>query len=316
MKVPLLVIVGPTAVGKTRTAIEVALRLNGEVISADSRQVYRYMDIGTAKPTISERKGVPHHLLDIVDPDEEFSVADFQRLARQTILQVWKRGKLPILIGGTGLYVKAVVDNYNFSSMAGDWEFRRRLRRLAEAVGGEVLLEKLRQVDPVTAERLHPNDWRRIIRALEVYHFTGRALSTWEREQPRESPYNLCIVGLMMERAALYKTINRRVEKMIADGLIEEVRYLLRRGYSPDLNAMQGLGYKELILYIRGEMNLEEAVALLKRNTRRFAKRQLTWFRRDRRISWFYVDKYDEEELVGEITKFAAGKLGLTANRL
>ncbi|MGI6142942.1 MAG: tRNA (adenosine(37)-N6)-dimethylallyltransferase MiaA [bacterium] len=316
MKIPLLVIVGPTAVGKTKTAIQVAHRLQGEVVSADSRQVYRYMNIGTAKPDWNEREGVPHHLIDIVDPDEEFSVADYQRLAQGVIKEIWKRNKLPILAGGTGFYINAVIDNYNFSSTAVNWEFRQRMQQLGEKYGGGYLLEKLRLADPVTAERLHPHDLRRIIRALEVYEFTGCPLSQWEREQDQDSPYLLHMVGLTMERASLYAVINERVEEMIARGLIDEVRVLLARGYSPDLNSMQGLGYKEIIPYLEGKVRLEEALEILQRNTRRFAKRQLTWFRRDRRINWYAISTMPGENLMEDITNVAAGKLGLAANRL
>ncbi|HHW92076.1 MAG TPA: tRNA (adenosine(37)-N6)-dimethylallyltransferase MiaA [Firmicutes bacterium] len=316
MKIPLLVIVGPTAVGKTKTAIQVAHRLQGEVVSADSRQVYRYMNIGTAKPDWNEREGVPHHLIDIVDPDEEFSVADYQRLAQGVIKEIWKRNKLPILAGGTGFYINAVIDNYNFSSTAVNWEFRQRMQQLGEKYGGGYLLKKLRLADPVTAERLHPHDLRRIIRALEVYEFTGCPLSQWEREQDQDSPYLLHMVGLTMERASLYAVINERVEEMIARGLIDEVRVLLARGYSPDLNSMQGLGYKEIIPYLEGKVSLKEAVEILQRNTRRFAKRQLTWFRRDRRINWYAISTMPGENLMEDITNVAAGKLGLAANRL
>jgi tRNA dimethylallyltransferase len=316
VKIPLLVIVGPTAVGKTKTAIQVAHRLQGEVVSADSRQVYRYMNIGTAKPDWNEREGVPHHLIDIVDPDEEFSVADYQRLAQGVIKEIWKRNKLPILAGGTGFYINAVIDNYNFSSTAVNWEFRQRMQQLGEKYGGGYLLEKLRLADPVTAERLHPHDLRRIIRALEVYEFTGCPLSQWEREQDQDSPYLLHMVGLTMERASLYAVINERVEEMIARGLIDEVRALLARGYSPDLNSMQGLGYKEIIPYLEGKVRLEEALEILQRNTRRFAKRQLTWFRRDRRINWYAISTMPGENLMEDITNVAAGKLGLAANRL
>lgn len=316
MKTPLLVIVGPTAVGKTKMAIKLAHRLGGEIISADSRQVYRHMDIGTAKPTLVEREGVPHHLLDIIDPDEEFSVAQYQRLAQGSIKEVWERGKLPILTGGTGFYVNAVIDNYNFSSTAMNREFRRRLRRLGEEKGGGYLWDKLSLVDPVSARRLHPNDLRRIIRALEVYEFTGCPLSQWEREQGKESPYHLCLIGLILERPLLYKRINRRVEEMVEKGLVDEVRGLLEKGYSPTLNSMKGLGYKEIIPYIKGEASLAETMAILQRDTRRFAKRQLTWFRRDKRISWFSMDKDKEKETGEDIAIFVKGKLNQAANRV
>ena len=235
MKIPLLVIVGPTAVGKTKTAIQVAHRLQGEVVSADSRQVYRYMNIGTAKPDWNEREGVPHHLIDIVDPDEEFSVADYQRLAQGVIKEIWKRNKLPILAGGTGFYINAVIDNYNFSSTAVNWEFRQRMQQLGEKYGGGYLLEKLRLADPVTAERLHPHDLRRIIRALEVYEFTGCPLSQWEREQDQDSPY-LLHMGDLPWKGLPYAVINERVEEMIARD--PSMKYgSVSQGYSPDLNS-------------------------------------------------------------------------------
>ena len=316
MKIPLLVIVGPTAVGKTRLAIKLAHRLGGEIISADSRQVYRYMDIGTAKPTLAEREGVPHHLMDIIYPDEEFSAAAYQRLAQRAIGEVWQRKRMPILAGGTGFYVNAVIDNYNFSSTAINWDFRLRLRRLGEERGGGYLLAKLDQVDPVTAQRLHPNDLRRIIRALEVYKFTGRPLSQWEEEQEKESPYELCLIGLNMKRPLLYERINRRVEEMVAEGLVEEVRGLLAKGYSPALNSMQGLGYKEIIPYLEGKISLEEAIEVLQRDTRRCAKRQLTWFRRDGRISWFFLPGDKEGEPMENITRFVKGKLHQRSNML
>ncbi|MGI6576427.1 MAG: tRNA (adenosine(37)-N6)-dimethylallyltransferase MiaA [bacterium] len=316
MKTPLLVIVGPTAAGKTNTAIEIAAKLSGEVISADSRQIYRYMDIGTAKPSLAERKGIPHYLIDIVDPDADFSVANFQPMAQKIINQIWEKGKLPMLVGGTGLYISAVIDAYNFSNLPANPEFRHQMRKLALDKGKHYIWHKLQSIDPVTAERLHPNDVKRIIRALEVYNFTGRTLGSWEQEQPQESPYNLLIIGITRERSHLYEAINRRVDKMMEMGLIEEVHRLLKMGYSPTLNSMQGLGYKELIPYINGEISLAEAVEILKRDTRRFAKRQLTWFRRDKRVNWFVVESEREADIVEEISKLTAGKLNLLANRI
>jgi tRNA dimethylallyltransferase len=316
VKTPLLVIVGPTAAGKTNTAIEIAAKLSGEVISADSRQIYRYMDIGTAKPSLAERKGIPHYLIDIVDPDADFSVANFQPMAQKIINQIWEKGKLPMLVGGTGLYISAVIDAYNFSNLPANPEFRHQMRKLALDKGKHYIWHKLQSIDPVTAERLHPNDVKRIIRALEVYNFTGRTLGSWEQEQPQESPYNLLIIGITRERSHLYEAINRRVDKMMEMGLIEEVHRLLKMGYSPTLNSMQGLGYKELIPYINGEISLAEAVEILKRDTRRFAKRQLTWFRRDKRVNWFVVESEREADIVEEISKLTAGKLNLLANRI
>ena len=309
MRIPLLVIVGPTAVGKTKVAIKVAQRLKAEIISADSRQVYRLMDIGTATPGLDERKGVPHHLLSIVNPDENFSVVDFQKLAQNLIVDIWKRGRLPMLVGGTGLYVQAVVDNYNFSTVPTNYDLRQRFLKMAQDRGGEYLLSRLRDVDPVTAEKLHPNDVRRIVRGLEVFYESRRPLSAWKNLQDRESPYRLCMVGLTMERKHLYKNIEQRVLRMVEHGLVGEVRGLLDRGYGAGLNAMQGLGYKELLPYLAGQITLPEAIATLQRDTRRFAKRQLTWFRRDPRIEWFTIGESPLSKVVEEISKLAAGKL-------
>lgn len=288
---PLLVVItGPTAVGKTGVGIEVALALNGEVVSADSMMVYRGMDIGTAKPTFSEMRGVPHHLIDIVNPDEEFNVVRYQELATAAIENIQSRRRVPLLVGGTGLYLRAIIDHYRFPVRC-DPRLRQRLQQEAQLHGSGQLHERLAAVDPVTAARLHPNDQRRIIRALEVYHQTGKPFSQFQPPAGRrESKYRLAMFGLSMDRARLYQRIEERVDELIQAGLVEEVRGLLDRGHGPELVAMKGLGYKEVVAYLRGETTREEMVNILKRNTRRFAKRQLTWFRRDDRIRWLDLD--------------------------
>lgn len=289
-RLPLVVICGPTATGKTETGILVARELGGEVVSADSMMVYRGMDIGTAKPTREERQGVPHHLIDIVDPDAAFSVALYQELAEKRIADIHARGRLPLLVGGTGLYIRAVVDRYRFVA-APDPALRRRLAEEARAAGPDALHARLAAVDPVAAARIHPHNVRRVIRALEVYYRTGEPISRFQDlDGYTAAKYRLWMFGLTMEREQLYRRIEERVDRMIEAGLVEEVRRLLERGYSRGLTSMQALGYKEIAAYLQGEVTLEEAVRLIKRNTRRFAKRQLTWFRRDPRIKWLDVD--------------------------
>jgi len=288
-KPSLLVITGPTATGKTSAGIEAALQLNGEIVSADSMMVYRGMDIGTAKPTAAEMRGIPHHLIDVVDPDEDFSVACYQELAEKHIREISLRGKLPILVGGTGLYVRAVLDHYNFV-VGADQALRRELQDAARARGVAWLHEQLAKVDPVSAARLHPNNVRRVIRALEVYYKTGQPLSSFQdRDLRTDSKYCALVFGLTCDRSEIYRRIEKRVDEMLAAGLVEEVRRLMSRGYGRDLTSMKGLGYKEIAAYLAGEISLDEAVKILKRNTRRFAKRQLTWFRRDNRIIWLDV---------------------------
>lgn len=300
----LLVIIGPTAVGKTALSVELALRLHGEIISGDSMQVYKKLDIGTAKIKPGETRGVPHHLIDIKEPDETFSVAEFQQLARAKISEINQRGKLPLLVGGTGLYVQAVLDEYEFEPQQEVSSLRRELQETAAAKGIEYLLAKLREVDPQSAARLHPNDTKRIIRALEYYHTTGKPISDKKPAVCPNGPqrYDAMLIGLTMERELLYRRIEERVDQMMAEGFLAEVQGLLDQGYSPHLQSLQGLGYKQLVSYLQGELNLEEAVELIKRDTRRFAKRQLTWFRRDPRITWYHVDQYPAREaLVEEI---------------
>ncbi|MBD7968147.1 tRNA (adenosine(37)-N6)-dimethylallyltransferase MiaA [Paenibacillus gallinarum] len=290
-KPKLLVLVGPTAVGKTKMSIELAKTFNAEIISGDSMQVYRQMDIGTAKIKPEEMNGIPHHLIDIHEPDYPYSVAEFQENCRHLIEDIHARGKLPFIVGGTGLYVESVCYNFQFSEVGSDEDFRKEQFDYADVHGPEKLHEKLRGIDPPSADRLHPNDVRRVIRALEIYHMTGMRQSDQLAAQKKESPYDLFIVGLTMDRQMLYKRIEDRIDEMMEEGLVQEVASLLDRGVGPGCISMQGLGYKEIASYLRGEVPLETAVSELKRDTRRFAKRQLSWFRHMKDIHW--VDMTD-----------------------
>jgi tRNA dimethylallyltransferase len=294
-KPKLLVLIGPTAIGKTRLSLELAKRFRCEIISGDSMQVYRGMDIGTAKISPEDMQGIPHHMIDIADPDESSTAADFQERAAALISDIGGRGRLPFIVGGTGLYIESLCYGYRFSEGGSDEAFRKEQELFLGTHGEIALHDRLKAVDAASAERLHPNDYRRVIRALEVAHLTGKSLSEHLAGQKRESPYDLCIVGLTMDRALLYKRIEERIDIMMQEGLVAEVQSLLHKGYSPGLVSMQGLGYKEIVKYLRGLSTLEESVRLLKRNTRRFAKRQLSWFRHMKDIQW--VD-------VGETAKF------------
>ncbi|OKP96482.1 tRNA (adenosine(37)-N6)-dimethylallyltransferase MiaA [Paenibacillus sp. P46E] len=284
-------LLGPTAVGKTRLSLEMAEAYNAEIISGDSMQVYRGMDIGTAKIKPEEMMGIPHHLIDIHDPQDSYSAAEFQEQGGRLIKEISKKGKLPFIVGGTGLYIESLCYGFRFSEAVADEAFRSEQDAFAEAHGAEALHARLAAVDPVSAARLHPNDRRRIIRALEIHHQTKVTLSESHADQTKESPYELCLIGLTMDRKVLYKRIEDRIDQMLAEGLVTEVEGLLQRGYSRSLVSMQGLGYKEIAAYLAGEMTLDEAVTLLKRDTRRFAKRQLSWFRHMKEIQWIDVDE-------------------------
>ncbi|WP_074086232.1 MULTISPECIES: tRNA (adenosine(37)-N6)-dimethylallyltransferase MiaA [Paenibacillus] len=286
-----LVLLGPTAVGKTRLSLEMAEAYNAEIISGDSMQVYRGMDIGTAKIKPEEMMGIPHHLIDIHDPQDSYSAAEFQEQGGRLIEEISRKGKLPFIVGGTGLYIESLCYGFRFSEAVADEAFRSEQDAFAEAHGAEALHARLAAVDPVSAARLHPNDRRRIIRALEIHHQTKVTLSESHADQKKESPYELCLIGLTMDRKILYKRIEDRIDQMLAEGLVTEVEGLLQRGYSRSLVSMQGLGYKEIAAYLAGEMTLDEAVTLLKRDTRRFAKRQLSWFRHMKEIQWIDVDE-------------------------
>ena len=289
-KKPLIVLTGPTAVGKTALSIQLARRIGGEIISADSMQVYRHMDIGTAKIRLEEMDGVPHHLIDILEPTEDFNVVRFQALARAAAEDIYSRGKIPIVAGGTGFYIQALLNDIDFTQIDENTQFREEMERLAAEQGAEVLHERLRAVDPESAEAIHANNVKRVIRALEFYHQNGTPISEHNEEQKQQtSPYNLAYFVLTAPREILYERIDRRVDQMMEEGLLEEVKSLRERGCHRGMVSMQGLGYKEILAYLEGEYPLEEAVRILKRDTRHFAKRQLTWFRREQDVIW--VDK-------------------------
>ncbi len=297
-QIPLVVVAGPTASGKTALAVELALRLGGEVISADSMQLYKGMDIATAKPTAAEMRGIPHHLLGFLEPSEAFSVADYATLAHQTIKEVHDRGRLPILAGGTGLYIDAVTENISFAEIKTDGALRAELTRRAEEEGAERLLEELRGFDPAAAERLHPNNLTRIIRAVEVYRLTGISMSEHQRRS-RLTPqiYQTVMLGLeFRDRRKLYDRIDLRVDRMLEAGLLEEARRVLSQDGMK--TARQAIGYKELVGYFAGEESLGEAVARIKQESRRYAKRQLTWFRRNEKIHWIYPDDCQNMEKI------------------
>lgn len=310
MKQPILVLTGPTAVGKTETSVQLAKAVNGEIISADSMQVYRHMDIGTAKIRQEEMRGIPHYLVDEFEPNEEFNVMIFQKRVKEYLKDIYARHKIPILVGGTGFYIQAVLYDIAFTENQGDDHFRREMQELAKTEGENVLHEKLRQVDPESAESIHPNNVKRVIRALEYYHFTGEKFSVHnEVERQRQSPYQFLYVVLNMDREKLYRRIDQRVDQMMEEGLVKEVESLLAHGYGRNLVSMQGLGYKEIAAALSGECSLSDAVYQIKRDTRHFAKRQLTWFRREREVTMLDKDQFDSTEaLVEEIIRLAREK--------
>ena len=292
MKEEVIAIVGPTAVGKTRLSLELAQEFEAEIISGDSMQVYRGLDIGTAKVEAKIRDEVPHHLIDIAEPEEEFSVADFQKEADKLIPEIHNRNKIPMIVGGTGLYIKALIEGFIFPETEADWDLRNRLEAEAEAKGTEAVHNKLAEIDPELADKLHPNDLRRVIRGIEVYQQTGNTITHYKKLAKKRPPrYDATIIGLYRDREILYNRINKRVEQMMEEGLLEEVKSLYEQGYDKDTPAMEGLGYKELLSYFAGEYDLEEAVRLIKRNTRHFAKRQLTWFKKNDEIHWFDMER-------------------------
>jgi len=288
MKPKLVVVLGPTAVGKSDVALELALHMNGEIINADSQQVYRQMDIGTAKPSTKLRQKIPHHVIDVVDPDEEFNVARYRELATASIYDIRKRGKQAIVCGGTGLYIKALTRGL-FLGPAQDAGIRAALTLKAHGHGLRSLYERLEQVDPSATSWIHPHDLQRIIRALEVYELTGKPMSEWQKEHGfNEAPFDTLKIGLCRERTELYGLIDQRCDRMIEEGLVDEVKGLSEKGYSLDMKPLQSVGYKHAGWVLRGQMTLAEAVLLMKRDTRRLAKRQLTWFRSDKEIRWFH----------------------------
>ncbi|OHX30209.1 tRNA (adenosine(37)-N6)-dimethylallyltransferase MiaA [Bacillus mycoides] len=304
------VIIGPTAVGKTKLSIDLAKALNGEIISGDSMQIYRTMDIGTAKVTTDEMDGIPHYMIDIKDPEDAFSVAEFQERVRKCIREITERGKLPIIVGGTGLYIQSVLFDYQFTDEAGDATYREQMEKLALERGVEYIHKKLQEVDPESAERIHANNVRRVIRALEIFHTTGEKMSNQLEKQENELLYDVSLIGLTMDREMLYDRINLRVNLMIEQGLLEEVKGLHERGVR-DCQSIQAIGYKEIYDYFENRVSLEEAVSQLKTNSRRYAKRQLTWFRNKMDVAWFDVT---DGEKTSEILRYIEGKLQLKSN--
>lgn len=303
-KKPLIILTGPTAVGKTKASIGLAKAVDGEIISADSMQVYRHMDIGSAKIKPEEMDGIPHHLIDVLEPDDEFHVVKFQQLAKKAMREIWERGHIPIVTGGTGFYIQALLYDIDFDENEKEDACRKELEAYAREHGAEALHEKLALVDPASAEMIHPNNIKRVIRALEFYEQTGKRISEHnETQRQRESPYAFAYFVLTDDRAHLYERINRRVDQMIEEGLVNEVQALKDKGYTKQLVSMQGLGYKEILDYLDGNCTLEEAIYTIKRDTRHFAKRQLTWFKRERDVIWINKQSfgYEAEQILDEI---------------
>lgn len=294
MKKPIVVLTGPTAVGKTELSIQLAKVIGGEIISADSMQVYKHMDVGSAKITPEEMDGIRHYLVDELEPFDEFHVVKFQEYAQKYLNEIYAHGKIPIIAGGTGFYIQALLNDIDFTEQESDSAYRKELEALAEEHGNQYLHDRLKEVDPESAEAIHPNNRKRVIRALEFYQETGRKISEHNaKEQMRTSPYNFAYFVLNDERSHLYKRIDARVDKMIEDGLEAEVRRLKEMGCTKDMVAMQGIGYKEMLSYLDGSYSLEEAVYIIKRETRHFAKRQITWFKRERDVIWLNKNEFD-----------------------
>lgn len=310
-KKPLIILTGPTAVGKTHLSIALAKAVNGSVISADSMQVYKYMDIGSAKIHPEEMEGVPHYLVDVLDPSEEFHVVRFQQMAREALSEIYSQGKIPILTGGTGFYIQALLRDIDFTENGEDTQYREELEALAKERGGQYLHNLLRECDPKAADEIHPNNVKRVIRALEYFHQTGAPISAHNEEQKQKgSPYNFAYFVLNDDRGKLYARIEQRIDEMLAEGLVDEVKALKERGYTRDMVSMQGLGYKEFLDYLSGKTTYEEAVYLLKRDTRHFAKRQLTWFKREQDVIWLNKPDfaYDEEKILGKMLEICTHK--------
>lgn len=311
MKKKLLILAGPTAVGKTKISIELAKKLGGEIISADSMQIYKYMNIGSAKITEEEKQGVPHHLIDFVNPDEEFSVSEFKDIAEKAVDSITSRKKLPMIVGGTGLYINSLIFNYNFAQTNRDEEYRKYLCKLAEEKGKEYVHSLLRNVDAESYEKLYPNDLKRVTRALEVYKVTGRTIRQVNSDiDVYDIPYEIFYYVLTMDREKLYDRINRRVDIMLEQGLMEEITKLKEMGMTADMQSMKGIGYKEILQYFDGSISFEEAVYLIKKGSRNYAKRQLTWFRKDNRVKWINKDEFNSErDVVQSIIKDCKSKI-------
>lgn len=295
-KKPLIILTGPTAVGKTKLSIELAKAVNGQMISADSMQVYRHMDIGTAKIRPEEMQGIPHYLIDVLDPWESFDVVRFQTMAKEALEKIYTAGAIPIVVGGTGFYIQALLYNIDFDENDSETGYRSELQSFADRHGVEALHDRLRQVDEKSADMIHPNNIKRVIRALEFYHQTGTRISEHnETQRQKESPYRFVYFVLDDERERIYRRIDQRIDQMLDQGLVAEVKQLRDMGCTRDMVSMQGLGYKEILAYLDGECTLEEAVYILKRDTRHFAKRQLTWFRREQDVRWIERQEYPDE---------------------
>ncbi|MDO4292017.1 MAG: tRNA (adenosine(37)-N6)-dimethylallyltransferase MiaA [Eubacteriales bacterium] len=298
-KPPLLILTGPTAAGKTALSVALAKAVGGEIISADSMQVYRQMDIGSAKVTEAEMQGVPHHLIDVLEPEEEFNVVRFQQLAKQAAGEIRSRGKLPIVVGGTGFYIQALLYDIDFTQTKEESRLREQLEQLAREKGNGYLHGLLRQADPEAADKIHENNVKRVIRALEYHAQTGQLISAHnEQQRGREAAWRFRYFVLTDDRARLYERIDRRVDRMLEEGLVDEVRALRERGLKKEMVSMRGLGYKEILSYLEGEYDLERAVYLIKRDTRHFAKRQLTWFKRERDVEWIDRQDFSEENAI------------------
>lgn len=306
-KKSLVVLTGPTAVGKTELSIGLAKQINGEIISADSMQIYKYMDIGTAKIKKEEMNGVKHYLVDELDPADEFNIVRFQKMAKKAMEEIWEKGKIPIIVGGTGFYIQSIVYDIDFSEEKEENGYRQELEKLVKEKGGDWLHEQLREVDPISAKKIHPNNIKKVIRALEYYKENNAPISIHNEEQmQKESPYHFAYFVLNRDRSVLYERIDKRVDLMIEEGLLEEVRGLKERGYTKKLVSMQGLGYKEILDYLDGECSLEAAIYRLKRDTRHFAKRQLTWFRREKETIFVEKENFLSDE---EILSYMVEKL-------
>lgn len=290
---PLIILTGPTAVGKTALSIRLAKAIGGEIISADSMQVYRGMDIGSAKITKEEMMGVPHHLIDVLEPSEEFNVTVFQTMAKAAVEEIYSRGHIPIVAGGTGFYIQALLNDIDFTETGEDPSIRRELERIAKEKGAEYLHGLLLTVDPESAKQIHANNVKRVIRAIEFYRQTGERISEHnKREREKKSPYDFLYFVVNTDRDLLYRRIDKRVDDMVEQGLVDEVKKLKDSGCTKDMVSMQGLGYKEILDYLQGEYSLEEALYLLKRDTRHFAKRQITWFKREKDVRWLNLPDY------------------------
>lgn len=310
MKKPIIILTGPTAVGKTKASIELAQKTGGEIISADSMQIYQKMDIGTAKITPEEMQGVPHHLVDILPVEESFHVYEFQQLAKKSLEKIYQNGHIPIVVGGTGFYIQALLYDVQFQEEREGSSYRKELEKIARTEGAEVLHERLKKVDPESAKAIHKNNVKRVIRALEYYEETGNPISVHNKEQrENESPYNFLYIVLTMDRKKLYARINRRVDQMAEQGLAEEVTGLHEEGYDKGLTSMQAIGYKEWFPFFEGNCSKEEVIEQIKKDTRHFAKRQLTWFRRERDVQMIDKDQFaTESDIVEEIIKLAKEK--------